>query len=69
MKNLVIAAIKFYRNFLFFKKLPSCRFYPSCSSYAIEAIEKKGLLIGLFMSFLRILRCNPLSKGGYDPVK
>ncbi|MFH1779450.1 MAG: membrane protein insertion efficiency factor YidD [Candidatus Omnitrophota bacterium] len=69
MKNLVIAAIKFCRNLLFFNKLPSCRFYPSCSAYAIEAIHKKGVLKGLFMSFLRIFRCNPISKGGYDPVK
>jgi hypothetical protein len=48
---------------------PACRFYPSCSSYAMEAIEKYGALKGGFMGFLRILRCNPFFKGGYDPVK
>lgn len=69
IKNLAISIIRFYRNFFSINKLPSCRFYPSCSSYAIEAIQKRGLLKGMFLSIVRILRCNPLSKGGYDPVK
>ena len=47
---------------------PCCRYYPSCSHYAMEAIEKYGAKRGLSMSFARILRCNPLCKGGYDPV-
>lgn len=46
-----------------------CRFYPSCSDYAVEALKKKGLIKGSLMAAWRILRCNPLSKGGYDPVK
>ncbi|MGA1862165.1 membrane protein insertion efficiency factor YidD [Deferribacter thermophilus] len=47
----------------------NCRYYPSCSQYAKEAIVKKGILKGLLLSGWRILRCNPFSKGGYDPVK
>ncbi|MEG0145434.1 MAG: membrane protein insertion efficiency factor YidD [Clostridia bacterium] len=47
---------------------PACRFTPTCSAYAMEAIERYGALKGGWMAFLRILRCNPLCKGGYDPV-
>ncbi len=47
---------------------PSCRFTPTCSSYAIEAITKYGPWKGIFMAFKRIIRCNPYCKGGYDPV-
>ncbi len=46
-----------------------CRFYPSCSSYAIEAFQKKGFIKGFLLTVWRILRCNPFCKGGYDPVK
>lgn len=46
-----------------------CRFHPTCSEYAIEAIEKYGALKGSIMAAKRILRCNPFNKGGYDPVK
>lgn len=69
IKTILIKMIKFYRNYISPLKRPSCRFYPTCSMYAIEAIEKYGALKGLFMSVKRILRCNPFSKGGYDPVK
>ncbi|SMC28420.1 hypothetical protein SAMN02745134_03508 [Clostridium acidisoli DSM 12555] len=69
IKTILIKLIKFYRNYISPLKRPSCRFYPTCSMYAIEAIEKYGALKGLFMSVKRILRCNPFSKGGYDPVK
>ena len=47
---------------------PRCRFVPTCSQYALEAIEKYGALKGGWMAFKRILRCNPFHKGGYDPV-
>ena len=47
----------------------SCRYYPSCSHYAMEALEKKGVIRGMWMASYRVLRCNPYSKGGYDPVE
>ncbi|MEW5803819.1 MAG: membrane protein insertion efficiency factor YidD [bacterium] len=47
---------------------PSCRFYPTCSEYAIESIHRYGLRIGLWISVKRVCRCNPWHKGGYDPV-
>ena len=46
-----------------------CRFYPTCSQYGYEAIEKKGVFLVSYLTFLRILRCNPWSPGGHDPVK
>ena len=60
--------IKFYRNYLSYLKLPTCRFYPTCSSYALESIEKRGLIWGGLKAILRILRCHPFSRGGYDPM-
>ncbi|HPA73556.1 MAG TPA: membrane protein insertion efficiency factor YidD [Spirochaetota bacterium] len=47
---------------------PSCRFYPTCSEYAVEALKKHGLFFGVYLSVRRILRCNPFCRGGYDPV-
>lgn len=47
---------------------PSCRFYPTCSSYSLEAIKKYGAIKGLWLAFKRIIRCNPFCHGGYDPV-
>ena len=49
-------------------KKPCCRFYPTCSQYALEAIQKHGAFKGSLLAAYRILRCNPFSKGGYDPV-
>ncbi|WP_333887428.1 membrane protein insertion efficiency factor YidD [Clostridium sp.] len=69
MKRLLIFIIKIYRKYISPYKRPSCKYYPTCSQYAIEAIEKYGAFRGIFMSIWRILRCNPFSKGGYDPVK
>lgn len=47
---------------------PSCRFYPTCSNYMIDALKKHGFILGLIMGIFRILRCNPFNRGGVDPV-
>jgi len=69
MKRLFIFIIKAYQKFISPVLPPSCRFYPSCSQYGIEAITKYGAVKGSIMTIWRILRCNPFSKGGYDPVR
>lgn len=69
MKEFLVFLIKFYRKNISPLKRPCCRFYPSCSLYALEALEKYGVLKGGFMAIKRILRCNPFNEGGYDPVK
>lgn len=82
MKKILIIAIKSYRKVLsplkkFFYHIFSpglgqnvgCRFYPTCSEYAIQAIEKYGALKGSILAIKRIFRCNPFNEGGYDPVK
>jgi len=68
IKTGIIKIIDFYHNYLSLLKIPSCRYYPTCSQYAKEAVEKYGLFRGLLKGAYRILRCNPFSKGGYDPV-
>ena len=68
MKRILIHIIRFYRNLLSPLKLQTCRFYPSCSEYAIESIERYGAVAGILNSIKRILRCHPFSSGGYDPV-
>lgn len=68
MSNLLIKLIKFYQKNISPAKIPCCRFVPSCSAYAIEAIRVHGSIKGSALAFRRILRCNPLCKGGYDPV-
>jgi len=60
--------IRFYRKFISPLKPACCRFYPSCSEYSIEALKKYGPAKGMYLSTKRILKCNPLFKGGYDPV-
>lgn len=64
-----VTFIKAYQLFISPLTPPSCRFTPTCSEYAILSIKKHGFFIGSIKSFIRILRCNPLFKGGYDPVK
>ena len=69
MKNILIAMIRFYQKFLSPLKHTRCPYTPTCSQYAIEAIEKYGALKGGWLAFKRICRCNPFSKRGpYDPV-
>ena len=68
MKYILLLLIKFYKYAISPHFPPSCRYYPSCSTYAYEAVEKFGVLRGCFMAFMRILRCHPFHPGGYDPV-
>jgi len=68
MKRFLIAAINFYRNRLSGTKPPVCRFRPTCSAYALEAVEKYGVLRGTYLTLRRLLKCHPFHKGGYDPV-
>lgn len=68
MKRFLIFLIGIYRKYISPIKPPSCRFSPTCSMYAILAIEKYGALKGTFMAIKRILKCHPLHPGGYDPV-
>ncbi|MCM1101064.1 MAG: membrane protein insertion efficiency factor YidD [Acetatifactor muris] len=68
MKKILIAVIKCYQRYLSPYKRFKCPYIPTCSQYGLEAIEKYGVLKGGLLAFWRILRCNPFSKGGYDPV-
>ena len=68
MKQMTILVIKFYRLFISPLKPPTCRFMPTCSEYALQAIEKYGIIRGGSMAIRRILRCHPFNPGGYDPV-
>ncbi len=68
MKRLALAAIRFYQARVSPGIRPACRFQPTCSHYAYDAIEGYGSMRGGMMSIWRILRCNPLNDGGYDPV-
>jgi len=60
--------IRFYQTAISPHFLPSCRYYPTCSSYAYEAVEKYGALRGLAFAVKRLLRCHPFHSGGYDPL-
>ena len=68
-KALLIIFVQEYRNFISPFLGQNCRFFPSCSHYAEEAISKKGSLVGLAMSIARILKCHPFHPGGFDPVE
>jgi len=63
-----IALIRFYRAFLSPLLGPSCRYYPTCSQYALEAYREHNFFYASWLTLWRVLRCNPFSKGGYDPV-
>jgi len=78
MKKIIIFLIKLYQKTLspdhgpfkpYFHNLGTCRFRPTCSEYAIAAIEKYGVFQGCLMASKRVLRCNPFNPGGWDPVK
>lgn len=68
LAKLLALPIRFYRRYISPRTPPSCKFRPTCSEYALQALEEWGALRGSAMAIWRILRCNPFSKGGYDPV-
>lgn len=68
MKPFVLFALRGYKRFISPMLLPSCKYTPTCSEYAMEAVEYYGVLRGLAMAGWRVLRCNPFAKGGLDPV-
>lgn len=68
MSFIFIKLIRFYQIFISPMFPPSCRFYPTCSNYSIEAFKTHGFFYGFYLSIKRILKCNPFFKGGFDPV-
>ena len=68
IKKLLIQMIKLYKKYISPMKRTKCPYFPSCSDYGLEAIEKYGAFKGSLLAAWRIIRCNPFSKGGYDPV-
>ncbi|MEM9488617.1 MAG: membrane protein insertion efficiency factor YidD [Myxococcota bacterium] len=69
LSSLFLAAIRIYQRYLSpLKRAPTCRFLPTCSDYAIEAVQRRGVVVGSAKTLWRLLRCNPLCRGGYDPV-
>lgn len=69
MRRVVTAPVRFYQRFISpLKPAPSCRFHPTCSSYTVEAVHTHGVLRGVWLSVVRILKCHPFHPGGFDPV-
>lgn len=68
MKKILLLLIRFYQTAISPHTLPKCKYYPTCSNYGLEAIERFGAIKGSALTVWRILRCNPFSRGGYDPV-
>ena len=68
MSKILIVLIVFYQKYISPLKPATCRFYPSCSDYAIQSIQKHGFYKGIFLALRRILKCHPYHAGGYDPV-
>ena len=68
VKRLLLGGIRFYQTFISPMKPPTCRFYPSCSSYGAEAIRRYGTLKGSWLTVCRLSKCHPFHKGGFDPV-
>ena len=69
MRKIFIFIIEQYQKYISPMLGNNCKYYPSCSEYTKQALEKYGCMKGLFLGIKRIVRCNPFSKGGYDPLK
>lgn len=69
LNKMLKGLIVFYQRFISPFKAPSCRFYPTCSQYSLQALEKYGPVKGVWLTAARLLRCHPFHPGGYDPVK
>ena len=69
MKDAILALLRFYKAKVSPQLPPACRYTPTCSEYAIEAIERRGMIVGSLLATKRVLSCNPFSRGGYDPVR
>jgi hypothetical protein len=69
MKEILICMVNLYRKLISPLKPPSCRFYPTCSQYTLQALEKYGAMKGIFIAVKRIIKCHPFHPGGYDPLK
>jgi putative membrane protein insertion efficiency factor len=69
VKRLILSSLRFYKARVSPQLPPACRYTPTCSEYAIEAIERRGVLVGGFLAAKRVISCNPFSRGGYDPVR
>ncbi|GAA3642180.1 membrane protein insertion efficiency factor YidD [Asaccharospora irregularis] len=69
LSKLCIYLVRFYQKYISPLKGPTCRFYPTCSQYSIEAFKKYGFIKGMYFSIRRILKCHPFHPGGYDPLK
>jgi putative membrane protein insertion efficiency factor len=68
LRRAAVGLIRLYQKYLSPLKLPTCRFYPSCSEYCVQALEQRGFLAGALLGIWRIARCNPFCRAGYDPV-
>jgi uncharacterized protein len=67
--SLVLLPVMIYRRWISpMKRVPSCRYLPTCSAYAVEAVQTRGILVGVGLAVWRVLRCNPFFHAGYDPV-
>lgn len=68
MKKLLLAALRFYKSQISPALPPACRYSPTCSEYAMQAVERYGAVRGSLLAIRRVLSCNPFARGGYDPV-
>ena len=68
MKRVLLAALRFYKAQISPALTPACRYTPTCSEYAIEAVDRHGAWRGTVMAIRRVISCNPFARGGYDPV-